>query len=224
MVEAVDEPKLKADLEDAEENDIQVDFSKNKKKKKKKKVNKDGGAAKADAKPAETGFNWNIEGHKEYEYSDLLDRIETIMNEKSALADEESKDVKGELPQTKFISIKTSIMNFEVLCQQLDRDPTHVLDYFKSEMDVEGNFGAEGNVLLQGRHKGPMINGLYKKYVEQYVRCLGCKSIKTEMTRDPSTRLLNLKCKMCDATRTCQNIKKGFHAIRRGERRAARQK
>ena len=112
----------------------------------------------------------------------------------------------------------------EVLCQQLDRDPTHVLDYFKSEMDVEGNFGAEGNVLLQGRHKGPMINGLYKKYVEQYVRCLGCKSIKTEMTRDPSTRLLNLKCKMCDATRTCQNIKKGFHAIRRGERRAARQK
>ena len=30
--------------------------------------------------------------------------------------DEEGKDVKGELPQTKFISIKTSIMNFDVLC------------------------------------------------------------------------------------------------------------
>ena len=70
-------------------------------------------------------------------------------------------------------------MNFDVLCEQLDREKTHLLDFIKSEMDVEGNFGSEGNVLLQGRHKGPMINGLYKKYVEQYVRCLGCKSIKT---------------------------------------------
>lgn len=67
-----------------------------------------------------------------------------------------------------------------------------------------------------------MINGLYKKYIEAYARCLGCKSIQTEMTRDASTRLLNLKCINCDATRTCQNIKKGFHAIRRGERRAQR--
>ena len=99
-----------------------------------------------------------------------------------------------------------------------------MLDFFKAELDIEGNFGSEGNILLQGRHKGPIINGLYKKYVEQYVRCLGRKSIKTEISRDASTRLLNLKCKMCDATRTCQNIKKGMHTLRRGERRAARQK
>ena len=128
------------------------------------------------------------------------------------------------MPQTKFVSTKTSIMNFMTLCQQIDREPTHLLEFIKAEMDVEGNFGSEDNVLLQGRHKGPMINGLYKKYVEQYVRCLGCKSIKTEITKDASTRLLNLKCRTCDATRTCQNIKKGFHAIRRGERRAQRQK
>lgn len=169
-------------------------------------------------------FNWNIEGHKSYNYPDLLDRIETIMHEKSSQLEEEVKTQKGEMPITKFVSTKTSIMNFDVLCQQLDRDPTHILEYIKTEMDVEGNFGSENNILLQGRHKGPMINNLYKKYIEQYVRCLGCKSIKTEMTKDPSTRLLNLKCKMCDATRTCQNIKKGFHAVRRGERRAARQK
>ena len=107
------------------------------------------------------------------------------------------------MPQSRFVSTKTSITNFDVLCQQLDRDKTHVLEFFKTEMDVEGNFGSEANVLLQGRHKAPMINGLYKKYVEQFVKCLGCKSIKTTMTRDPSTRLLNLKCKVCDATRTC---------------------
>ena len=140
-------------------------------------------------------FDWSVEGHTSYIYSDLLNRIETIMNEKISQLAEEAKDQRGELPQTKFVSTKTSIMNFDVLCEQLDRDKTHLLDFIKSEMDVEGNFGSEGNVLLQGRHKGPMINGLYKKYVEQYVRCLGCKSIKTEINRDPSTRLLNLKCK-----------------------------
>ena len=138
--------------------------------------------------------------------------------------EEEEKDSRGELPQSRFVSTKTSITNFDTLCQQLDRDKNHVLEFFKTEMDVEGNFGSENNILLQGRHKGPMINGLYKRYIEQYVRCLNCKSIKTEMTRDASTRLLLLKCKQCGATRTCQNIKKGFHAIRRGERRAQRQK
>ena len=219
MVE--EEPKLQAALEAAEDDAVQVDFSKKKKKKKKEKKK----SAAAVGVPEESkGFNWNIEGHKDYEYSELLDRIETIMNEKNNQAEEEMKDTRGELPQTKFISTKTSIMNFSTLCEQLNRDPTHVLDFFKAEMDIEGNFGSEGNLLLQGRHKGPMINGLYKKYVEQYVRCQGCKTIKTEMTKDPSTRLLNLRCKLCDATRTCQSIKKGFHAIRRGERRAQRQK
>ena len=85
MVEA--EPNLTAQLETAEDNDVQVDFSKNKKKKKKK-VKKDGdasGTKKASAAVQEQeGFNWNIEGHKDYEYTELLDRIETIMNEKNA--------------------------------------------------------------------------------------------------------------------------------------------
>ena len=158
MVEATEEgepqqPNLVAQLETAEDNDIQVDFKKNKKKKKKK-VAKDGDAGNSNGKKPsaaaqeQDSFNWNVEGHKEYEYAELLDRIETIVIEKSTQDDEEAKDVKGELPITKFISIKTSIMNFDVLCQQLDRDPTHLLDYIKTEMDVDGNFGAEGNVML----------------------------------------------------------------------------
>ena len=217
----VEEVKVGADF--PEEEDIQVDFGKAKKKKKKKKAPVSAGEAKP-TQAGPQGFDWNVEGHKSYEFSELLDRIETIMNEKTSQQEEESKDERGEMPQSRFVSTKTSITNFDVLCQQLDRDKTHVLEFFKTEMDVEGNFGSEANVLLQGRHKAPMINGLYKKYVEQFVKCLGCKSIKTTMTRDPSTRLLNLKCKVCDATRTCQNIKKGFHAVRRGERRAQRQK
>ena len=46
------------------------------------------------------------------------------------------------------VSTKTSIMNFDIICQQINRDPTHVLDFMKAEMDVEGNFGNDANVLL----------------------------------------------------------------------------
>ena len=81
MVEAEDEPKLKAALETAEDDAVQVDFSKKKKKKKKEKKK----PAAAVGGPEESKvFNWNIEGHKDYEYSELLDRIESIMNEKNS--------------------------------------------------------------------------------------------------------------------------------------------
>jgi len=65
------------------------------------------------------------------------------MNKKVEEQEEEAKDQKGELPQTKFVSTKTSIINFDVICQQLNREPIHLLEYIKTEMDVEGNFGSE---------------------------------------------------------------------------------
>ena len=99
-----------------------------------------------------------------------------------------------------------------------------MLDFLKAELDTEGNFGSESNLILQGRFKDKHIIRLYKSYIETYVKCTDCKRINTEMTRDSSTRLLCLKCNDCGASRTVQNIKKGYHAARRGERRAARNK
>ena len=52
--------------------------------KKKKKKEKKKPAAAVGGPEESKGFNWNIEGHKDYEYSELLDRIENIMNEKNA--------------------------------------------------------------------------------------------------------------------------------------------
>ena len=38
------------------------------------------------------GFDWQVEGHSEYTYAFMLDRIETIMNEKTSQQAEEEKD------------------------------------------------------------------------------------------------------------------------------------
>lgn len=114
MSEIETKATVAADLEG--DDDIQlIDFNKTKKKKKVKKVKK----AKADAAAAEkqleaesksTSFDLNkVEGHEDFEYGFLLDRIEKIANEKNQDTMEESKSVKGENPVTRFISsTKTS--------------------------------------------------------------------------------------------------------------------
>lgn len=63
---------------------------------------------------------------------------------------------------------------------------------------------------------------IYKKYLEQYVRCSNCKSYTTKLDKDPSTRLYMLECKQCGATRSVAAIKAGYHAVKRGERKKAR--
>ena len=165
-----------------------------------------------------------VEGHVEYKYINLLERIENIMADKNRDIEEE-KEQKSEDPITRHLgSTKTTWQNFYSISQQIKREPQHILDYFKAELDVEGNFGSENNLILVGKYQNKNITNLYKQYLGLYVRCIDCKKLNTELTRDSSTRLQNLECKDCGATRTVQNIKKGFHAVRRGERRAARNK
>ena len=160
-----EEPTVQAELQQDDDDDLiqAFDAKKAKKGKKKKKKDKAKVAGQAAAASNEVckysskilskralnleGFNWD-EGHTPYEYAFLLDRIETIMNEKQSQSAEEAKDQKGEVPLTKFISTKTSIVNFDVLCEQLEREKDHLLNFLKTEMDVEGNLGSEGNVLL----------------------------------------------------------------------------
>ena len=49
-----------------------------------------------------------------------------------------------------------------------------------------------------------------------------CKSLETELTRDPISRLYFSLCKACGSQRSVAPIKAGFHATSKGERRKAR--
>ena len=113
-----------------------------------------------------------VDGHETYEYEFLLDRIESIMTQKKEEAEEGEKQVKSELPVTRFLSTtKTSWVNFNSICEQIRREPQHVLDFVKAELDIEGNFGSEGNLVLTGRFKDKHIIGIFKRYVEAFVKC-----------------------------------------------------
>ena len=121
-------------------------------------------------------------------------------------------------------STKTSWVNFQSIATAIRREPQHILDFLKAELDVEGNFGAEGNMIIHGKWQNKHITNLYKQYLNTYVRCMDCRRLNTDMERDSSTRLQMLTCQDCKATRTVQNIKKGFHAVKRGERKKERNK
>jgi translation initiation factor 2 subunit 2 len=76
--------------------------------------------------------------------------------------EEETKE-KMEDPITRFLgSTKTTWQNFMTICQKIRREPMHVLDFFKAELDVEGNFGSEGNLILVGRYQNKNMTNLYK--------------------------------------------------------------
>lgn len=105
----------------------------------------------------------------------------------------------------------------------MDRKHDHVLSYIAAELGVEAVLGPENNLILQGRFKGKNIERLYNKYKENYVKCINCGGYQTKLDKDPSTRLYMLECKQCGSNRSVATIKAGYHAVKRGERKKARQ-
>lgn len=84
-------------------------------------------------------------------------------------------------------------------------------------------YGGEGNLILIGKYQNKHIASLYRKYVENYVRCGTCRSMNTELSKDQATRLVNLFCKDCGASRNVESIKKHFHATTRKDRRKVKE-
>ena len=53
---------------------------------------------------------------------------------------------------------------------------------------------SNGHLLIRGRYTFPMLSASLKKYIKTFVQCSSCKSIKTEIIRDSSSRLDYIKC------------------------------
>lgn len=54
--------------------------------------------------------------------------------------------------------------------------------------------------------------------------CQNCKSLETNLERDPISRLYFSTCTACRAQRSVAPIKSGYHATGKGERRKEREK
>jgi len=66
----------------------------------------------------------------------------------------------------------------------INREPQHILDFYKAELDCEGNFGSEGNLIFQAKFQNKHVTNQYRKYLLLYVKCLDCKSLNTVISKD----------------------------------------
>lgn len=147
-----------------------------------------------------------------------------MLSDKNPGLSEASKTTKDIDPHVvKLGTTKVSWMNFDVMVTALNRKHEHLMSFVATELGVEATLGPENNMILQGKFQGKHIQRLYRKYLEQYVRCLNCKSMNTKLEKDPGTRLVMLECEQCGSTKSVQTIRAGFQAVKRGERKKARQ-
>lgn len=91
---------------------------------------------------------------------------------------------------------KTIITNFQVICNVLRREPSHLLKYLQRELATPGYI--EGPRLILGSKIGSsQINAKIERYANDFVLCPACKKPDTLITKED--RISILKCAACGA-------------------------
>ena len=158
----------------------------------------------------------------DYTYGELLDRVvDLLQTNNPALVDKKKRNIKP--PQLSLLSSKKTLwINFQEICSMMQRSPDHVCQYFMAELGTEGMMDGNQRLIIRGKYVPKYIESLLRKYVVEYVTCEMCRSPNTELKKDPSTRLYFLECHDCGSSRSVAQIRSGYHATSRADRRAAR--
>lgn len=91
---------------------------------------------------------------------------------------------------------RTVLLNFKEICDELRRDPEHVLKFLSREMATLATFDGT-RVVFQGRFGRDTISNLLEIYTDKYVICPVCKRPDTRIVREK--RLWFLQCEACGA-------------------------
>jgi translation initiation factor 2 subunit 2 len=158
----------------------------------------------------------------DYTYDELLDRVvDLLQTNNPALVEKKKRNIKP--PQLSLLSSKKTLwINFQEICSMMQRSPDHVYQFFMAELGTEGSIDGNQRLIIRGKYVPKYIESLLRKYVVEYVTCEMCRSPNTELKKDPSTRLYFLECLDCGSSRSVAQIRSGYHATSRADRRAAR--
>merc|ERR1711904_732038 len=145
-----------------------------------------------------------------YTYDELLDLVvDLLQTNNPALVEKKKRNIKP--PQMQMLtSKKTMWVNFQEICSMMQRSPEHVMAFFFAELGTDGNMDGNQRLIIR------------RKYVVEYVTCEMCRSPNTCLKKDSGTRLHFLECSDCGSNRSVAQIRSGYHATSRADRRAAR--
>lgn len=163
----------------------------------------------------------NVDDEPDETYEQLLARAYAMMNQTKAAT--EAITLKLRRPHIERIGTKrTGWGNFMRTAEALKRDPNHLALYVATEFGTEVSQSASGVLIIKGRFTPDKIESLLRNYVETYVNCRTCHGTDTQLVREQLTRISYLKCNRCQSQWSVEQIKKGFKATMKGERKQER--
>ena len=141
-----------------------------------------------------------------FSYEFLLNRIYNIMKENNP----NSSSDRLKIPNIK-VNItgkdRSCWVNLGKVAESLNRDIESLFKYVLSELGIEGTIGGDNQANFKAKVSQTSIEKVLTKYINDYVRCPNCKSFKTILKKDQSTRLLQKYCENCQSVKTVQVIK-----------------
>jgi len=216
-------------MDDSVPDDVLAMFDKSlKKKKKKKKATVEGEGATGE-ESGKTGADESSSGPAVFEldpptytYSQLLNRVvDAVHQNNPELADKKRFTMKP--PQLMRVGTKKTLwVNFQEICSMMRRNADHVFQFMMAELGTEGSIDGNKRLVIRGKFVPKYIESLLRKYIGEYVACQMCRSFNTALTRDSVSRLYFVKCQDCGSSRSVAQIRAGYHATTKADRRAIR--
>ena len=154
-----------------------------------------------------------IENNEEYTYEFLIDRIAKMLDQHNQGSDLNKNNLKISVPEIITIGkTKSAWVNFDKFVNALNRPHDHLLNYVLGELGVQGTIGGENQIIIKMKVNKKDIENVLRKYIHDYVQCSNCKSFRTVIRKDPSTRLQKIYCESCFAEKTIQHLYKSVRA------------
>ncbi|XP_024018202.1 eukaryotic translation initiation factor 2 subunit beta [Morus notabilis] len=148
---------------------------------------------------------------RDYEYEELLGRVFNILRENNPeLAGDRRRTVMRPPQVLREGTKKTVFVNFMDLCKSMHRQPDHVMTFLLAELGTNGSLDGQQRLVVKGRFAPKNFEGILRRYINEYVICLGCKSPDTILSKE--NRLFFLRCEKCGSGRSVAPIKAGFVA------------
>ncbi|KAK8588829.1 hypothetical protein V6N13_087726 [Hibiscus sabdariffa] len=168
------------------------------------------GDEEGDGIPSRPRYPWE-ESDRDYIYEELLGRVFNILKENNPeLAGDRRRTVMRPPQVLREGTKKTVFVNFMDLCKTMHRQPDHVMAFLLAELGTSGSLDGQQRLVVKGRFAPKNFEGILRRYINEYVICLGCKSPDTILSKE--NRLFFLRCEKCGSGRSVAPIKAGFVA------------
>lgn len=127
------------------------------------------------------------------EYDDMLDRA--IAETPDVTEDDERLDLPD--PGVREEGNVTVVENFQTLCDQLGREPDHLLQFLQAEVGTSGHIDESGRARITGSFGADRIREAADSYTAAFVLCSECGLPDTRLERQNGVELL--RCEACGA-------------------------